>query len=115
MMGCDEAEDSIEHYSSCRRIAAVAWSLLRLDRATTPGLRLETFLGMDSGMAPEMQARQHIFTAAVYNTHNQWRHSTALQALTSEEMQQALRQSLRYMIDGHAGAVQLVANAWLMG
>jgi hypothetical protein len=42
--GCADAEDSVEHYAACPRVADVAASQLGLPRPDTPAAQLASFL-----------------------------------------------------------------------
>ena len=113
-MGCtgEAAEDSIEHYASCRVIADSAHRWLHLQRSDSMQTRLEVFVGMNSHENLEDKARRQILTAAAYKLHNNWRHNPKLTDKNAEEMQQALGLMIQEVVAGQPEATKLVDTAW---
>ena len=114
MMGCpaEGAEDSIEHYASCRVIADTAHRWLHLGRDDSMQTRLEVFMGMNSHENLEDKARRQVLTAAAYKLHNNWRHNPKLNNKNTAEMQQALGLMIQEVVAGHSEATTVVDTAW---
>ena len=113
MFGCGGAEDSIEHYSTCRRLHPVAAADLDLPWAATPGERLAAFLGLDlrPGSCPQQAVRVGIRMHATYKVHCLCRHG---QVRCGDDAVAALRQACREAVRGHHGAEKIydAAHAW---
>ena len=102
--GSDGAEDSIEHYAVCPRIAAVAGPALALPRVLGQGPALADFLTLDTPAVNadmDLIVRQAIRLAAVYKVHVLATHGALLPGPAAAE---ALTQTLREAVRGHRRA-----------
>ena len=102
-VGCG-AEDSIEHYASCQAVSQFAARDLALERQQSPAARLAAFLVLDVPSPCQDKValtRRALLTAVVYRTHCLVRHGAVPPGAAARE---ALRQSLRELVRGHAAA-----------
>ena len=113
IFGCQGQEDSIEHYACCPIVAGFAWR--RLGLRTVPGAsataRLAEFLLLDVDPAqrpPVELTLSALRLAAVYKTHNWWRHASRRTPLMA---QQALQQVVVDLVAGHGRATQILDAA----
>jgi hypothetical protein len=103
MMGC-EAEDSIEHYASCRHVSEFGHRELGLE-VLPPAERLAGFLGIRTARPAEHGhevRRRALLTTAAYKLHGWWR-CNRVRGLQTEGMMQALRVQLREVLAATAG------------
>ncbi|CAK0843105.1 unnamed protein product [Prorocentrum cordatum] len=95
VFGCAGGEDSIEHYSECRWVAAAAATHFGLARPATRHSRLARFVLLEpawsAAAAGELQRRARL-TCSVYLTHCWTRHAGAC---PPEACRSALRQKAR--------------------
>ena len=113
IFGCAGAEDSIEHYSCCWRVASFARRRLGLRAAAAAphAAQLAEFLLVGTSAArrqPVELTLGALRTAAVYKVHNWWRHAARR---TPQMAQEALDQAVVDMVAGHARATRILAEA----
>ena len=117
IFGCQDAEDSIEHYSCCPAVAEFGRSRLGMQAAMVapPEERLPTFLLVDrepQQWRPSYLILGALRTAAVYKVHNWWRHAVRRSPTMAK---QALHQSVRDYVSGHARARRALDAAGVPG
>ena len=104
------AEDSIEHYACCPRVAEWARRDLGLDQPEGTQAKLAGFLLLDppvTALNDEALAARALRTASVYRTHCFATHGKLVAGTTA---QQSLRQSVKELVNGHHRATQLLTT-----
>ena len=107
ILGCDDCDDSIEHYALCKVYHRLCKRWLGLDRPT-----MADCLAYFTGIAMEgddwsKAAIRAISVYALYRTHNAQRHSAA--RLCAEQL---FRGFLREAVRGHPKAMSLLTAAF---
>ena len=113
MLGCD-AEDSIQHYASCRQLHQCLGVRLNLGRKDTPAERLQDFLLLDSRLSRESRHEvicRALYTATAYRIHNWCRYGGRCSGLASRRS--APLQHFRDAVQGHAEAMKALDSAWI--
>ena len=111
-LGCGgDAEDSIEHYCLCPRLAEFAWKFMRVPfHGLDYCARRRQFLLLDSVLPdPAHLTRCALKVAAMYSVLNLARATGCDGTTACEALPQALRDSVR----GHAQAMQIVDASWV--
>ena len=104
IFGCPRAPDEIEHYATCRAVAAFALCRLRLVAAPVGAPRLRDFFLLDTlpdGPLQDTTILRAVRTAAVYRTHTLVRHGCVPRGAAAAE---ALHQCARELVRGHQRA-----------
>ena len=110
IFGCPkDMPDSIEHYAKCPCVASVTGVDLGLPRVVGEAALMD-FLALDlpSSQYDVRVVLKAIRMAAVYRTHVQVTHGAMRVGAAAKE---ALRQALREVVRGHAGASRAYDNA----
>ena len=110
LLGCGgHAEDSIEHYSFCKAVRAVACTMLRLDQHFIVGK--QHFLMADARLKdPEILTCMALLIYAAYNVTNMARQEGPMNAQDAIE---ALKQSCRNGVRGHSGSTKTLDSRYV--
>ena len=106
------APDAIEHYAACPAVWRFAAASLGLRRPDTRAACLSCFLLLGTSSpaidaAPDVFLRKALRPAAVYRVHYLVRHGAVG---TGETAREALRQSVRELVRGHAAAQRALGH-----